>query len=775
MEKVLKTYRYRFLVKRDRLSILFACAGVFIGQVVLFSFANPFFGPFLALFLGENIFVFSIAFFMVMFGVTLSFNGVVFYSYLLTGILLLLFNFYIVYEHIKINYKIKVLVCGICTFIGGVVTVFSYNMSFYFFVYFLALSLVSGTICNLLNNGFKVLSLQKDINNIKLNEIVGFSVLMSSILLGILKIDFEYINLFVYIVLVIAFVLSSSSLKSNVLSFGFIACIIPYMTGKLGINEFVIILFIISTCLFVEENKKMIVAFIAPVIIIAYLYIDNSFFVQKNILAILFALLTYLVIPQGLYEKMQMKYGRVENNFYPYSEKLAEYSSSVLNKYSSAFNRLGTALKETNINKDLISEEDYKKISSNVIEKVCIDCKSYNTCFIETKYTTENSISKIIKAIETNDDELFNSQVYNFSKLCHKQEEFIKILGVYYEFLRVEIEWRNKFFEVKRLVSDQFYDVSKVFVSAKNFISTQITFFPKFEKKILNSLNVQNIYPNKVIVLEKEGIVRVFITVDVNINEASAFKVISSVCSEVISKDIRVLSTLSLDTGNYEVTLEEVKTFDINFGVSVKKKKEVSGDSYSAKIINGKGVIAISDGMGSGTVASQYSEMTLNLFEDFLESGFDIDTTIKFINSSIILKDTKDIFSSIDGVIIDMYSGGAQFVKMGAVKSFIIRNGEVISINSKSLPVGIIKELEPKIYKKQLKQEDFVILISDGVLDVHKQYDEQEKWIKACLKNFQGRHPKDLSDFILSEALSVSNGKVRDDMTVVVCKVIKNR
>ncbi len=776
MEKVLKSYRYKFLVKRDKLSILFAFFGLFIGQVIFFSFANPFFAPFLTLFLGENIFIFSFAFILLMIGATFSFTGVIFYTYFFIALLLYAVNFYIIYKQIKINYKMKIIVCSVCTLIGGIIPVFVYNMSTYFFVYFLVLALISGTICNLLNNGFKVISLQKDINVIKLNEIIGFAVLISATLIGVLNFELNSFNLFLYIVLLFSFVLSNSTLKNNALTFAFIVCIIPYILGILDINEFIIILIIVASTLLIEESdKKYIIVCIVPVLIISYLYIDKAFFEQRNVLAILFALLTYLIIPNDFYIKIQSKYGVLDNNFYPYSDKLTEFSVALLHKYSSAFSNLALSLKESTKPKSLISPEDYKNISNNVIEKVCIDCKSYNTCFVETSFTTENSITRLIKAIETNDDELFNSTVFTFSKLCHKQDEFIKTLNIYYEFLRTEIEWRNKLAENKKIISDQLYDVSKVFLNIKNVMTNTITFVPKQEKKIIYNLNVSNIYPNKVVVLEKNEITSVFITLDININEKTAFKRIANICSEVTNKNMRVISTLMLSNGLYEITLEEVNGLDVNFGVSIKKKNEVSGDSYSSKIINNKAVIAISDGMGSGKIASQYSSMTLNLFEDFLESGFDINTAIKFINSSVMLKDTKDFFSTIDAVVVDLYSGVSQFIKMGAVKSFIIRNRDVISINSKSLPVGIIKELEPKIYKKQLKADDFVVLISDGVLDVYTQYDEQERWIKACLERFNGRHPRELSDFILNEALVVSNNKVKDDMTVVVCKITKNR
>ncbi len=777
MEKTLQAYRYKFLVKRDRLYILFSVFAFFIGQSVFYSFANPFFAPFLSLFLGENNFIFTFIFASIVFGAYFCFSGVFFYTYLVIASLMFLFNIYINYEKIKINSKTRVMFSSVATLIGGLVPVFLYGMSTYFLVYFCVFALTSGLITSLMYSGFQVITLKKNINNIKTIDIVGFSLLISAILIGVLNLELNKFNLFLYIVLLISFVLTNSSLKNSSLTFAFIVCIIPFMTKSITATDIMIILLIVFAVLVtVNKDKKYTVLSAIPMSLLAFFYVDNDFFVQKNILAILLAMSTYVILPNDFYEKLQSKFGLLDNSFYPYANKITEYYNLMLSKCSRTFDNLSSNLEEqTKVNK-VITSEDYKKISESVVDKVCKDCKCYNTCFVETSYTTENTIKNLLKAIETNDTEFFNNQIFTFSKICLKKDEFMKVLSIYNEFLTTELQWKNKLLENKYLACMQLNEVSKVFNDIKSNLSKAVTFLPKYEKQILYNLNVANIYPQKVLVMQNESVINIYITININLDETNAFKVISNTCNEVIGKKVKIINTSFIGNQSYEIELQEVNNYDISFAVSTMKKNEVSGDSYSTmNFANKKALLAISDGMGSGEKASKYSTMTLNLFEEFLEAGFDINVALKLINSSLILKNNNDSFSTIDSIIVDLYKGEALFIKIGSVKSFILRGEDVISINSKSLPIGILKEIEPKIYKKQLKQNDYVILISDGVLDVHNSYEKQEQWIKDLLKTFKGRGAKDLSEFILSEALKVSNNEVKDDMTVVCGRISKNR
>ena len=88
-------------------------------------------------------------------------------------------------------------------------------------------------------------------------------------------------------------------------------------------------------------------------------------------------------------------------------------------------------------------------------------------------------------------------------------------------------------------------------------------------------------------------------------------------------------------------------------------------------------MLALSDGMGSGLRAAKESKTTINLLENFFEAGFNKEIALKTINSILMLRSSDEMFSTIDLTIFDKYSGEAEFIKIGAVSTFIKTQGKV--------------------------------------------------------------------------------------------------
>ena len=119
---------------------------------------------------------------------------------------------------------------------------------------------------------------------------------------------------------------------------------------------------------------------------------------------------------------------------------------------------------------------------------------------------------------------------------------------------------------------------------------------------------------------------------------------------------------------------------------------------------------------------------------------------------------------------IDLYTGETEFIKVGASMSFIKKGAEVEVINSSSLPFGILDDINITPIKKKVKQGDIIVTISDGVIDGDKTNIGDYSWIVSYLKGEQN-NPELISREILDLAKKRSNGRVIDDMTIVVSKL----
>ena len=201
-----------------------------------------------------------------------------------------------------------------------------------------------------------------------------------------------------------------------------------------------------------------------------------------------------------------------------------------------------------------------------------------------------------------------------------------------------------------------------------------------------------------------------------------------------------------------------------------KQGSEASGDSYAIKTLdNSNRYIALCDGSGSGIKASEYSLSTLRLLEEFLKTGFSKSASIKLINSSLIFNSESDYFSTIDLSIVDLKNGELEIVKKGASPTYIKRaNGEFEIIRDNTFPVGVTDSIKNNIKKLRLKENDIIIMISDGIFNCLN----KEDWIIDALKAIKSDDEDCISDLIMKIATSTEN-KDKDDMTVIVSKIKK--
>ena len=160
--------------------------------------------------------------------------------------------------------------------------------------------------------------------------------------------------------------------------------------------------------------------------------------------------------------------------------------------------------------------------------------------------------------------------------------------------------------------------------------------------------------------------------------------------------------------------------FRFLYGVAreCKDKGGFNGDNFMvSNLACGKVVAAIADGCGSGKRAFIESRMVIELMENCIDAGFEERTAIDFINSAYINGGGRGNPVTMDMSVVDCQSGIMHCIKLGAVSTFIKRDGWVEIIKSSTLPMGVLEQVDYDCTDKKLYDGDYVIMISDGVLD----------------------------------------------------------
>ena len=359
-----------------------------------------------------------------------------------------------------------------------------------------------------------------------------------------------------------------------------------------------------------------------------------------------------------------------------------------------------------------------------------------------------------------------SSMDYEFSKeLCYS--------GVSEgELRRNELYWENRLTENRMAIASQLREMSKIMQDAADDIFEIENMDSDISDKIKRRLRKMNIIVKKMLVMEKKDQRQeIHITMKIGKKGCMSTRDIGNALTGVCNKRMVPSENSKTIIGNEfsSVIFVEDTNFKILYGIAKKNKnnERISGDNFSVTHTqDGHFYMSLSDGMGTGILAHNESEIVIELLEQFLEAGFCKETAVKMINSTLVMRSENQVFSTIDISEIDLYSGVCEFLKIGASTTFIKREGWVESIQSTNLPIGMLLDVDLESSSKKLYSGDFIIMVTDGVLDGMVE-ENPEKVLCDIIMNVESKNPKELADKILQETLYYSGQQAQDDMTVI--------
>lgn len=513
------------------------------------------------------------------------------------------------------------------------------------------------------------------------------------------------------------------------------------------------------------------------------LYLNGSTEVLIYIKDILTAVLIVMLIPKKIMENalgyftvatvgMRDKSG--------YSARIKELTIDRLNKFSKAFSELSKTFSEISETSAATSKQDITSLFDRVADKVCKDCSLCMHCWDRNFYNTYQVMFKVVEKLD--DKGYINEEDIPdyFMDRCERISDFVRQVNNVYELFKVNLVWKNRVGESRGLMSQQLDGLSRVIANLANEIDYDVKFKGDLEDQLLVELDKAGVKANDTVIFQnKWGKNEVTIFHKGCGGTRNCINTIEKVTTGVLGRKMIKESSECVQnhkTGICTLKLVEEEAFRVTTGVAKLGKYEasVSGDNYTfMNTGDGKYIVALSDGMGSGQKADCQSRAAISLLEQFMETGFDKDTAIKLINSILVLKSDDDSFATIDLSAIDLYDGKVEFVKIGAVSTYIKRPQRVETVKTVSLPAGILSDIETEMICKNVNSGDFIIMVSDGIIDSFKEDEGGEKSLVNYIDEIENINPQGIADTILNKAYSNSGNKAIDDMTVLVAKVWK--
>ena len=410
--------------------------------------------------------------------------------------------------------------------------------------------------------------------------------------------------------------------------------------------------------------------------------------------------------------------------------------------------------------------EDLIDVQNGIIEDI----------YVELVQKGEITDKDLISVFEKKNNFIVDSEENDLIKM--DIDQIVRIVNRTYRVNELNFAWRKKIQDNKQTISKQLNGVSKAITEIAENITK-----PKEEKymskeKIISEMLMQKEIEASEIKIKQNRSGKYFIEIflpEVLQKEKIQFieNVLTKVCKEkiVFRKDSK-----HLDLENYMLKYSSEDKFTMQMGVSKipKSGNNISGDSdIEIKLDDDKCLLAISDGMGSGTDARKSSQIVVKMLKKLFAVGFEKEDSLELINSTVKLSN-EEIYSTMDATVLDLYSGCAEFIKNGAVKTYIKNKNNIQEVVSNSLPLGILNHVDFTVYDKDLNDGDIIVMCSDGIIESNQQEDD-DKWFVKLLKNISTNNVQKMADIILNEAIDNNYGIAKDDMTVIVTKVNKKK
>ncbi|NLJ81432.1 MAG: SpoIIE family protein phosphatase [Firmicutes bacterium] len=324
------------------------------------------------------------------------------------------------------------------------------------------------------------------------------------------------------------------------------------------------------------------------------------------------------------------------------------------------------------------------------------------------------------------------------------------------------------------LLWKQLEGLTELLQALKNSFSPDLQFTRNLEEELLNRFFKEDLA--YVTVVQNWDGFEIFGALRHHCNHRRVCEQIADYCSGTIeSQRYGVVSCNCRDQSQCGFKIAPCPRYKLEVGRAKIAQQEISGDSQVIfEITSSKVAILLSDGMGVGLRAHTESSIAVRLLERMIKAGYHLSTAVSLINNLLLLRNKDEMFVTIDLVVVDLFTGQLEFVKIGSAPSFIKRGGEIEIIYNHSLPVGVLSQVDVESEKRALQEGALLVMTTDGVLDAQRNIARKDEWMCWNLKRI-----KDTADMagiaekILAESLEIANGQVKDDMMVVVARLVR--
>lgn len=332
---------------------------------------------------------------------------------------------------------------------------------------------------------------------------------------------------------------------------------------------------------------------------------------------------------------------------------------------SSRLEHVATAFAEM---QEILSDEtdstpSTETVVDKVCERTCADCRFCTKCV--EKFDVRGEIRRLVGAGATNGKCTVLDVGSELGENCRKVSFVLTAVNDGVTAYRRLMERRSGIEQGRDMLVTQIGGAAILLSDLAKSVKSGVSFDVDKENELIDKLGQADIIAADAIIYGSG----VATEVTAVIREGDAKKrALVDIVSEVVGIKMAEYSQKPAINGMIGVSFCRAPVYKIMYGESVFSKEQRCGDTRQAvKINKNKLMFVLSDGMGTGKSAHFTAGSVTRLIESFYKAGFDHGTIFSCAAGLMSLR-TKEDFSALDVVVVDVATGDADFVKQGGAK-----------------------------------------------------------------------------------------------------------
>jgi len=218
---------------------------------------------------------------------------------------------------------------------------------------------------------------------------------------------------------------------------------------------------------------------------------------------------------------------------------------------------------------------------------------------------------------------------------------------------------------------------------------------------------------------------------------------------------------------------------EVQIAISKIKKYATSSSGDTAEVIerpNGGMSVVLADGQSSGKGAKWVSSLVVRKVIQFLADGVRDGAAARAASDALFTERGGRVSATLNILSADLQTGTLVITRNNPAPVVISYGNQIKMLEDESNAVGLRRDTRPMISELPLEPGLTVVLFSDGLVHAGSFFGNSMDILTSVKVELESENPspEKIADSLMSHALKLDRGMPRDDISIVVMRVINS-